>query len=179
MRLTTNAIAIRDNLMRVLRMTGAEVKVSLHGDPSHHNKMVGVSSFERTKRNILRLVEAGVRTSVQTTVVAHAEQVVDWMVDFCLETGIRRLSILPFVPRGNGAHLKDEMDFSSQQRRSLRNHIKKKRHELNGRIDIRWLDFTVRPILVVDADGRVVLEAATEATDKVLGYIPFDISQMR
>lgn len=165
--------------MPVLRITGTEVKVSLHGDPSHHNKMVGVRSFERTKRNILRLVEAGVRTSVQTTVVAEADRVVDWMADFCLEAGIRRLSILPFIPRGNGAHLKDEFSLSSHQRRSLHDHIKKKRHQLNGRVDVRWLDFTARPILVVDADGSVVLEAATEATDKVLGHIPADIRQMR
>ena len=179
MRLTTNAITIRDHLIPVLRITDAEVKVSLHGDPSHHNKMVGLSAFERTTRNIHRLVDAGVRTSVQTTVVAQAEQVVDWMVEFCLETGIRRLSILPFVPRGNGAHLKDELGLSLHQRRSLHEQIKKKRHELNGRIDVRWLDFMGRPILVVDADGRVALEAGTEATDRVLGYIPEDIRQTR
>ena len=178
-RLTTNGITIRDSLIRVLRFTGAEVKVSLHGDPSHHNKMVGVSSFERTKTNILRLVEAGVRTSVQTTVVAQAERTVDWMAEFCLETGIRRLSILPFLPRGNGAHVKDELGLSSHQRRSLHDHIKRKRHQLSGRVDVRWLDFAARPILVVDADGRVVFEAATEATDRVLGHIPEGIRQMR
>jgi len=171
-RLTTNAIAIPDTLLPVLRTTATEVKVSLHGDRSHHNKMVGVTSFEHTQQNIRRLVRAGIQTSIQTTVVASADWVVDWVVDFCLEIGIHRLSVLPFIPRGNGDHCKDEFGLSPQQRRSLRERVKVKRHQLNGRIDIRWLDFASRPIHVVEADGSVVLEAVTDARDEVLGHIP-------
>lgn len=171
-RLTTNAIAIPDTLLPVLRTTGTQVKVSLHGDRAHHNKMVGVRSFEHTQRNIRRLVEAGVQTSIQTTVIADQEWVVDWAAEFCLELGIRRLSILPFIPRGSGVDCKDEFGLSPRQRQVLRDHVKAKRHKLNGRIDIRWLDFNAHPIHVVEADGSVVLEAATDAMDEVLGTIP-------
>jgi len=171
-RLTTNAIAIPDTLLPVLRTTGTLVKVSLHGDQAHHNQMVGVRSFEHTQRNIRRLVEAGVQTSIQTMVTADADWVVDWVADFCLTLGVRRLSILPFIPRGSGVDCKDEFGLSPEQRRSLRAHVKEKRHKLNGRLDIRWLDFNARPIHVVEADGSVVLEAATNAMDKVLGSIP-------
>ena len=66
-----------------------------------------VRSFEHTQRNIRRLVMAGVQTSIQTTVIADAEWVVDWVAEFCLEVGIRRLSILPFIPRGSGFDCKD------------------------------------------------------------------------
>lgn len=171
-RLTTNAIAIPDTLLPVLRTTGTQVKVSLHGDRAHHNNMVGVRSFEHTQRNIRRLVMAGVQTSIQTTVIADAEWVVDWVAEFCLEVGIRRLSILPFIPRGSGFDCKDEFGLSPRQRHVIRDYVKAKRHKLNGRIDIRWLDFNAQSIHVVEADGSVVLEAATDAMDEVLGTTP-------
>ena len=58
------------------------------------------------------------------------------------------------------------------ERHALHEHVTRKRREFNGRLDVRWLDFTARPIHVVEPDGRVVLEGATEAMDKVLGHIP-------
>jgi hypothetical protein len=45
---------------------------------------------------------------------------------------------------------------------------------LQGRVDVRWLDFSSRPLHVVEADGRVVLEYATESMDTVLCTIPGD-----
>jgi MoaA/NifB/PqqE/SkfB family radical SAM enzyme len=172
MRLTTNAIAVSDTLLPVLRATGTQVKVSLHGDREHHDDIVGREAFDHTTRNLRRLVAAGVPTSVQTTVVAGSTWVVDWVAGFCLEVGVRRLSILPFIPRGSGYGRRGEYELSSFQRRALRELVTRKRRMLNGRLDVRWLDFTARPIHVVEADGRVVREGATEAMDEVLCYIP-------
>ncbi|HJV71228.1 hypothetical protein [Ideonella sp.] len=39
-------------------------------------------------------------------------------------------------------------------------------------MDVRWLDFAARPLHVIEADGRVVLERASESMDTVLGAIP-------
>ncbi len=171
-KLTTNAIAIPDSVLPVLRTTATEVKVSLHGDQEHHNAMVGVTSFKHTTRNIKRLLAAGVNTSIQSTVVAEHAWVIDWLVGFCLEAGVKRLSILPFIPRGNGADCSDEFALTPLQRRNLRDLVKKKRHALNGRVDVRWLDFSSRPLHVVEANGKVILEAATESMDEVLCHIP-------
>ena len=171
-RLTTNAIVIPNSLLPVLRTTATEVKVSLHGDQNHHNAMVGVTSFKHTTRNIKRLVAAGVNTSIQTTVVAEQTWVIEWLSEFCLEEGVRHLSILPFILRGNGVDCSDEFAHTPLQRHKLHDLVKKKRHALNGRVDVRWLDFSARPIHVVEVDGRIILEAATEAMDRVLCHIP-------
>ncbi|MGA9773042.1 MAG: radical SAM protein [Blastocatellia bacterium] len=171
-KLTTNAIAISDALLKTLRTTGSQVKVSLHGDREHHNDIVGREAFDHTTRNISRLLAAGVPTSVQTTVVAGGTWVVDWVAEFCLKAGVRRLSILPFIPRGNGYGRRGEYGLSSLERRALREHVSRKRRALNGRLDLRWLDFTARPIHVVEPDGRVILEGATDAMDEVLCHIP-------
>lgn len=69
-KLTTNAIAIPDGLLPLLRATNTRVKVSLHGDRGHHNSIVGVEAFDQTTGNLGRFIAAGVPTSIQTTVVA-------------------------------------------------------------------------------------------------------------
>ena len=40
--------------------------------------------------------------------------------------------------------------------------VSRQRRTFSGRLDIRWLDFSARPIHVVEPDGRLVLEGATE-----------------
>lgn len=171
-KLTTNGIAIADVLLPTLRATGTRVKVSLHGDREHHNAIVGRDAFDHTTRNIRRLVAAGVSTSVQTTVVAGGAWVVDWVAHFCLEVGIRRLSILPFIPRGSGYERRGEYGLSPAERRAVREHVAMRRRALSGRLDVRWLDFAARPLHVVEPDGSVVLEGATNARDAVLYRIP-------
>ena len=171
-RLTTNGIAISDALIGVLGATKTPVKVSLHGDRGHHDHIVGRAAFDRTTENLRRLITAGVVTSIQTTVVTGSLWVVDWVAHFCLEIGVRRLSILPFIPRGSGYSRRDEYSLSPPQRRVLREQVAQTRRALSGRLDVRWLDFTARPFHVVESDGRVVLEGATERMDTVLGYVP-------
>jgi MoaA/NifB/PqqE/SkfB family radical SAM enzyme len=171
-RLTTNGITLPDILLPILRATDTQVKISLHGNREHHDAMVSRKAFEHTTRNLKRLITAGIQTSVQTTVVAGAQEVVEWMAEFCLENKVRRLSIMPFIPRGHGLSRRDGYELSLAQRRALRESVAQKRRRLSGRLDLRWLDFSARPIYVVEADGRVILESATEGNDVVLDQIP-------
>ena len=175
-KLTTNGIAVSHALLEVLRATRCNVKVSVHGDRAYHNELVGCDAFDHTTQNLRRLVAAGVPTSIQTTVVARRTWVVDWIADFCLGVGVRRLSILPFIPRGSGYGRRGDYGLSESERRALHALVIRKRRELNGRLDVRWLDFTARPIHVVEPDGRVVLERATEAMDEILCRIPDDMT---
>ena len=178
-KLTTNGIAISDELVAVLRAAGTRVKVSLHGDREHHDYIVGRQAFDRATRNLRRLVAAGVFASVQTTVIAGHAWVVDWTAEFCLQNNVRQLSILPFIPRGSGNNRRSEYELSSAQRRDLRQLVARKRRALSGRLDLRWLDFTAQPIHVVEANGWVVLEHATEAMDTLLCQIPQTASERR
>jgi MoaA/NifB/PqqE/SkfB family radical SAM enzyme len=167
-KLTTNGILLPDPLLSVLRDSPTATKVSVHGDREHHDRVVGRDAFEATTANLRRMVAAGIRVSVQTTLVAGGESVIDWVIGFCLEVGVRRLSFLPFIPRGNGYLRRGDYEFSSAQRNALRALVREKRRALSSRLDVRWLDFTARPIPVVEADGRVILEGPTESRDTVL-----------
>jgi sulfatase maturation enzyme AslB (radical SAM superfamily) len=171
-KITTNGIEMSSDLLSALRSTRTMVKVSLHGDRAYHNTMVGCDAFDTTTDNLRALLKIGVSTSIQTTVVAGGVWVVDWLINFCLETGVSRLGILPFLPRGNGRDLRDHYVLSTVQRSSLHNHVTARRRALNGRLDLRWLDLRSRPIPVVEVDGSIILEGPTEAGDRVLCRIP-------
>lgn len=171
-KLTTNGIAFADALPAALRAARTQVKVSLHGDREQHNRIVGRDAFDRTTATIRRFRSAGISTTVQTTIVTGGLDVLDWVAAFCLANGVRRLSLLPFIPRGSGSERRGEFDLTTEERRALREMIAEKRRALSGRLDVRLLDFTARPVHVVEADGRVVLEAATDAMDKELCRIP-------
>lgn len=165
---TTNGITLSEPLLQALKATGSTVKVSLHGDRAHHDAMVGREAFEATTDTVRRLVAAGVPTALQTTVVAGGAWVVDWVADFCLQHGIPRLNILPFIPRGSGRDRREDYGFAAGERRGLRDAVKATRRALQGRLDLRWLDFNLRPVPVVEPDGRVVWEGASEAVDRVI-----------
>jgi molybdenum cofactor biosynthesis enzyme MoaA len=171
-RITTNAIELSQPVLTALRATKTQVKVSLHGDRAYHNQMVGCDAFDRTVGNLRRLVASGVAASVQTTLVADGTWVLDWMVDFCLNNGIARLSILPFLPRGEGRNRREEFGFTLVQRSALGEMVKKRRRALGPRLDLRWLDLSAARIHVVEVDGRILIEGATEARDEVLCQIP-------
>ncbi len=88
--------------------------------------------LDETTPNLRRLLAAGVATSGQTTVVAGGAWVVDWVARFCLEAGVRRLSVLPFIPRGSGYGRRDEYGFSAPERPALHDRVVAKRRALGA-----------------------------------------------
>jgi molybdenum cofactor biosynthesis enzyme MoaA len=173
---TTNGIEMSAELVSALRASGARVKVSLHGDREYHDQIVGRRAFDSTTGNLRTLLASGVAASVQSTVVAGGEWAVDWLIDFCIHMGVRRLSVLPFLPRGDGRALRDRYELTTIQRVRLHNHVTTRRRALNGRLDLRWLDLSSRPMHVADADGSIVLEGASPSRDRFICRIPVPAS---
>lgn len=167
-RLTTNGISMPEPLLETLRRCGAHVKVSLHGDRDRHDRTVGREAYHRATVTLRRLLFAGVDASVQTTLVAGGGAALEEMIAFCLRAGVRRLSVLPFIPRGDGAAREAEFALSPPERRALRERVARQRRALAGRLDLRWLDFGADRAPVVEADGRVVLEGPRESGDILL-----------
>jgi MoaA/NifB/PqqE/SkfB family radical SAM enzyme len=147
------------------------VKLSLHGDRSHHNKIIGCDGFDHTVRNLQRLQKIGVPVSVQTTLIARGEWVLDWAIDFCLRQNVRRLSFLPFIARGRGAEVRHKYVLSTFDRSMLRNLVKQKRRVLSNRLDVRWLDMSASRLCVIEVDGRILIERGNEGLDHFVGNI--------
>ncbi len=155
--LTTNGISLSGKLITVLSATGTKVKVSLHGPMAFHNKIVGREAFDAATTTIRRLVASGIRTSIQTTIIHEHLDVVNWMIQYGLQSKIKRISFLPFIPRGNGYENRGIYELSYRERCQLRDLIKQKKRKYNTIIDLQLLDFNVKPVPVVEPDGSVVI----------------------
>jgi len=171
-KLTTNGISISDKLIAALDACKAEVKVSLHGPTAFHNSIVGREAFDSTTATIKRLIDSGIRTSIQTTIIHEHLEIVDWVIHYGMTNKIKRINFLPFIPRGSGHENRGKYELSYSERWKLRDLIKQRRKDTSGIMDIHLLDFNVKPVPVVEPDGRVVMESSTEAKDVLLYQIP-------
>lgn len=169
-RLTTNGICMPEDVLDQLR-AGAEVKVSVHGDRERHDRIVGCHAYEPAVATIRRLVAKRVHTTVQTTVLAGGAESLDAVVRLSLEIGVRRLSVMPFIPRGNGRDLAPDLRLNDRGRRLARDTVRRIRRRLGGRLEVRWIDLTTRPIHVVEPDGRLMIEGRSEEYDVELARL--------
>jgi MoaA/NifB/PqqE/SkfB family radical SAM enzyme len=167
-KMTTNGMLLSDALLTALQQCHTEVKVSLHGNAQQHNRILGRDAFDKNIDTIKKLVKAKVYVSIQTTIVTGHLDVVEWVINFCIQNGIKKVSFLPFIPRGVGNANRTVFALTSKERRDLGIAITDKRKTYNNRLDVRLLDFNARPIHVVEPDGAIILEGAMEAMDKVL-----------
>jgi MoaA/NifB/PqqE/SkfB family radical SAM enzyme len=179
-RLTTNGLVLPPPLLETLKCCQTHVKVSLHGEREWHDRVVGLEAFDKATATLRRLCQAGVRATVQTTLVAGGSAALPAMAGLCARLGVRRLTVMPFIPRGRGAERESEFALSAEERTELRAAVKR----LRGRkLDIRWNDFSRDRAAVMEADGRLVLEGVRDAGDIVLQTIGFggaagDVNQM-
>ncbi len=173
-KLTTNGICIPLDLPKILFHTKTEIKVSVHGNKELHNQLTGTDSYEKVIENLQYLVNSGVGVSIQTTLIRGGELIVDEMAKFCIKERIRRLSFIPFLTRGKGKMHHETFSFLKGEKRAIREHIKRVRRLYSGRVDIRWLDFSLVPFYVVDTDGSLIIEHGTEEMDEKLFTIKIE-----
>jgi MoaA/NifB/PqqE/SkfB family radical SAM enzyme len=132
-RLTTNGIAMPEPLLEALHRHRVHVKVSLHGGRAWHDRMVGRPAYDAATATLRRLLSARVAASVQTTLVAGGGDVLADMIAFCLDAGVKRLSLLPFIPRGDGATREAEFALPDAERREFLGRVARERLELGAR----------------------------------------------
>ncbi|MEZ4236809.1 MAG: radical SAM protein [Myxococcota bacterium] len=166
-RLTTNGLRVSDALVARLVATETAVKVSVHGDRDHHDRIVGrAGAFDAALDAVRRLRAGGAALGLQTTAVRGGDDALDAVRQLCLAERVRRWSVLPFVPRGLGRDRRDDYGLADRDKRALRERVAGWRRTLRGRVDVRWLDFATRAVPVMEADGRLVLEGASEGVDQ-------------
>jgi MoaA/NifB/PqqE/SkfB family radical SAM enzyme len=164
-RVTTNGLSLPEPLLEAMQRCKTQVKVSLHGEREWHDKMTGVKAFDKAIDTLRRLQRAGVRTTVQTTLVAGGSAALPAMAKLCTNLGVRRLTLMPFIPRGDGAAREAEFALSREECASLQETMKSLR---SRKLEIRWNDFSRDRAVVMETDGRLLLEGARESGDVLI-----------
>jgi MoaA/NifB/PqqE/SkfB family radical SAM enzyme len=162
--LCTNGVLLTRHHVELLRQLDAKVKVSLHGVGGRHDAVVGAQVEGAILRNICSLVDAGVRTSLHVLVIRHNMHTLDEIVRFASSVGISKVSFIAFVPRGRGAFTPSTFAVKPDESRQR---VLKVRAAWPS-IDVRWLDFAMKPYYVLETDGSLWIQRGTDAEDEML-----------
>ena len=169
----TNGTLISDASIAQLCRMRARVKVSLHGPASYHDALQGAVVFDSVLDAMRRLIAAGVDTSVHTLISRQSSLLIyDW-IRFLIRERVRKVSFMPFVPRGRGQVLADRWSLTPYQREALCAALRNAQRVFANAIVVRYVDFLHKPYIVFETDGRLVRESAAEVNDVVLPDGPF------
>jgi molybdenum cofactor biosynthesis enzyme MoaA len=169
--LTTNGILLSPTLIQRLAKSATSVKVSLHGPAAVHDRMMGIDCFDAVTASVARLMESGVSTAIQTVVTRQQPDVHEWVIDYCLQHGVRKLRLIPFIPRGRGVHTAGEFQLDPAARDRLDAAVDAARRNLGDRLDVEILDFWRHDYYVVETDGRLQIQRETDAADATFTHI--------
>jgi MoaA/NifB/PqqE/SkfB family radical SAM enzyme len=99
--LTTNGTTDGSHLDGLLREFGVKVKVSLHGTEQTHSFITGsATAFQKSIATIRRLVAAGVKVAIQTSIHRQVRHSPEMMVDLCHSLGVLELKVFPLIDQG-------------------------------------------------------------------------------
>jgi MoaA/NifB/PqqE/SkfB family radical SAM enzyme len=168
--MTTNGIEISFTLLRRLFGASVKVKVSVHGPQEFHDGMMGRVCFERVDDNIRRLRDAGVTTAIQTVVTRKRPHAHEWAIEYCLKRGIRKLRLIPFIPRGRGLVSAHEFQLDKTMHQQLIAAAAAAHEQLRDDLDVRVLDFWTQEYFVLETDGRLQIQRETDAADATIAY---------
>lgn len=137
--LTTNGTMIQHREAKMLKDLGVMlVRVSIDGArEGSHDKFRGVpGTFKRATNAVRELVDAGVRTTVLTTVSHFNLREIADIMDLSVELRADVFGTTLFIPLGRGERVKELM-LNPYEVRDLYTMLHSKKKELQGKINIK------------------------------------------
>jgi molybdenum cofactor biosynthesis enzyme MoaA len=160
----TNGFAVPDRLINVLAEYGGEFKFSIHRPSAKNDEVLGRKSFTEIRKNIDKVIERGVRLSINSVVTpANAASMRD-MVDFACAVGAGKISFIPVVARGR-AKMHDVFEFGPDELARVHESIVHLASLYEGKIVVRCIDIRSHDYWIVENDGSLWIERATEVDD--------------
>lgn len=100
--ITSNGIAITNEDINILAKRGIRLQVSLDGVAVEHDKNRGSGSYQKTKSNLIKAINSGVRVDVLTTVTKSNAYCMEEHIMDMDDVGVTNLTLLHFTPKGRG-----------------------------------------------------------------------------
>lgn len=168
--IVTNGIRITGEVFDAVVRHGAEFKFSIHRPDVRNDDVLRVRSFGRVRHNLASCRQRGIPFGLNTVVTTATVALMPNMIDFAIEHGARKISFIPVVPRGRAATTEgDEIDPGSLA--EVRQRITALASEHHMRVAVRCIDIRRRDYWVVENDGSLWIERASEGQDtKVCDY---------
>jgi len=102
------------------KLGGEAVQVSIEGEKKQNDRIRGEGAFEKTKRALGGLAEAGIAPCVSLTLTKGNISSIPAVIKFCERNAVKRLGVRRLVPIGTGKDLERTMPSPQQVKESYR-----------------------------------------------------------
>jgi molybdenum cofactor biosynthesis enzyme MoaA len=160
----TNGMNISRALLDACAEQRGELKFSVHRASAENDLVLGRRSFAGIRENMRRVAALDIRLSVNSVVTPATRPAMARMVDFALSVGAAKISFIPVVPRGRAVR-HTAFDFTAEGLDAVREEISTLAVTYQPEIRVRCIDIRNRGYWVVENDGSLWIERATEAED--------------
>ncbi|WP_327188990.1 radical SAM protein [Streptomyces xinghaiensis] len=161
----TNGITLSGALLDACAAGGGEFKFSVHRPSSDNDLILRRRSFGHVRKNMARVADRGAGLSVNSVVTPGTLSLMPELVEFSREAGAGKVSFIPVVSRGR-ARRKNEFCFSSAELDSVIGRAGELAALYRGRIVVRCIDFRSHDYWIVENDGSLWAETASEEADR-------------
>ncbi|MDG9706353.1 radical SAM protein [Streptomyces sp. DH37] len=161
---TTNGFVVSARAMDACAEHAGEFKFSIHRPSVRNDEVLRRKSFGSIERNLAEVVRREIGLSINSVVAPGGLSVMDEMAGFACERGARKISFIPVVSRGR-ANGKKEFSFRSEELGEVLGRVRELARVYRGRMDVRCIDIRSRDYWIVENDGSLWIERATEDAD--------------
>ncbi|WP_241524756.1 radical SAM protein [Streptomyces barkulensis] len=161
---TTNGFAVPARTLDACAEYADEFKFSIHRPSAENDRVLRRKSFDDIDRNLAEVVRREIGLSINSVVVPGGLNLMEEMAGFACGRGARKISFIPVVSRGR-ANGKQEFSFRSEELSEVLRRVRDLAQTYQGRMDVRCIDIRSRDYWIVENDGSLWIERATEDAD--------------
>ncbi|MFE9995696.1 radical SAM protein [Streptomyces avermitilis] len=161
----TNGFYVSDETVAAAHSHGGEFKFSIHRPSAENDRILRRASFAQIIENIDKVINAEVRLSINTVVTPGVVDSMRSMVDFACDVGAGKISFIPVVSRGRAGRT-TAFDFLPNELEAVHKGVADLSALFTGIIEVRCIDIRSHDYWVVENDGSLWIERATEGEDR-------------
>ena len=163
----TNGITINESVFHRLASAGGELKFSVHRPGIENDRVLRVRSFAGVRANMQRARSGSLPFSINTVVTPATITLMPDMVEFGIRQGARKISFIPVVARGR-ARAQRTFAFGAADLERARAKIAHLADVFRARIDIRCIDIRTHDYWVIENNGSLWIEKASDDDDVLI-----------
>ncbi len=137
----------------------------MHQPSRQNDEILRRRSFGEVTENMRRVVDRGIRLSVNTVVTRSSIDQVAAMADFARDMGAAKISFIPVVERGRARRVARSYAFPLAEVDEVRTRAAALAAAFGGQLDVRCIDLRAHGYWIVENNGSLWVESAIEETD--------------
>ena len=160
----SNGTLLDEDSLECLSENQSRVKISLHGVNGEHDQILKSAPEDVIKESIRRLGSAGIYTSIHTIITEYNKEHLDDLFAFALENGVRKVTLIPMIPRGKGVNTM-EYAVPDEECRTIHQRMKQK---YGDQLKVSYLDLYEKTYFSLESDGVIYGEKENERLDDTI-----------